>query len=101
MTWKPGESGNPDGRPKNRDCIRSCLRILLDKSPKELEGYMPNTVAQDIAKKKIMMARLTDDWKEIDGLINQVDGNPKTPMEHTGDGVLNVIVDTSIKDMRS
>ena len=36
--WKPGESGNPAGRPKDDLCITPSLRAILNEVPGEEDG---------------------------------------------------------------
>jgi len=37
--WKPGQSGNPSGRPAKRECLTSLLKEEIEKvNPEDTEG---------------------------------------------------------------
>ena len=54
--WKPGESGNPGGRPKGRSCAAD-LRRILDEEAK-IKGQSPG---HGVANREALLRRLVDD----------------------------------------
>ena len=77
--WKPGISGNPNGRPPNEDSLNNLLR-------EEIEKADPN---QELKNKEIIAAALVRMAKEgnrqaIEYIFNRLDGTPKQNLEVTG-----------------
>ncbi len=54
--WKPGESGNPGGRP-SRKPLTDAIRKLLDMDRATFETYEPATVAEQMALDTIRNAK--------------------------------------------
>ncbi len=48
--FKPGQSGNPGGRPKGRQSMSRILERLCAMTPEEFEAFKPKTVAEEMAK---------------------------------------------------
>lgn len=80
--FKPGQSGNPKGRPLKRDSIRDMLREEMAGSVKLPDGRNV-TKAQLIAMKAFALAA-QGDMAAIKYLSDQVDGAPKQTVEHSG-----------------
>ncbi len=76
--WKPGESGNPNGRPPNENSITFWLKKLLND---------PNgggkTNAETIAKKAIAKAK-AGELPAMEFVANRTEGKPKQLSEVTG-----------------
>lgn len=77
--WKPGQSGNPAGRPKGIPNSKTRLRRLLDLSQNiknpvtgEIESF---TVMEQIDMKLIQKAR-TGDLAAIRELLDRLEGKP-------------------------
>ena len=69
--WKPGESGNPNGRPKNENSLSNLLR-------KELEETDPDTGLANkevIAKALVRLAR-GDNLAAIEKIFDRLEGKP-------------------------
>lgn len=85
--WKPGQSGNPNGRPKKDVCITSIVKDILDKpanlppgAPKFLEGC---TWAELIAYNMVIeTAKINPPI--LRELLDRIEGKVKTPIEATG-----------------
>ena len=77
--WKPGISGNPNGRPPSEDSLNNLLR-------EELEKVDPD---KKLSNKEIIAAALVRMAKEgnrqaIETIFNRLDGTPKQSLEVTG-----------------
>mgnify|MGYP003424094463 FL=1 len=90
--WKPGQSGNPGGRPKGAS-PRAALRRMLAENPNEHgEGSESAAIAARIMQiaKAIAGGELDHDkaLKVLEAqlkVLEQVDGKPKETIEHSGD----------------
>lgn len=79
--WKPGESGNPLGRPKKALTITSLLRDKLDeKDPKTGETY-----AQGIVK--AMLKNALKDPQVLKELLNRCEGKVTDVVDMQGTSV--------------
>jgi len=41
QTWRPGESGNPKGRPPDEESLSGIMRQVLDMTPEEINDWLP------------------------------------------------------------
>ena len=91
--FKPGKSGNTKGQPKRKDSIRTQLRFLtgITKEDRERLAKTPFSGAQELALKRFELAELTEDYRCIDSLADQLEGRPDQERKLTGD--LKVIVE--------
>ena len=80
--FKPGQSGNPSGRPRGRS-ITAELRKMLDQG---LGGKDPATAMARIAYQRA----LKGDWKFWNSIVERVDG--KVPDRAESPGTVKVIV---------
>ena len=78
LPFKPGQSGNPNGRPK------SSVTALLKATP-DVDKKIIADKLTEIAKK--------GDLKAIDMFIDRTDGKPAGEEPVQGDRILNIIVD--------
>ena len=69
--WKPGQSGNPKGRPKKADCLTSLLKEEIERiDPEDAEG---RTHKQLIVLATMTLAKrgnataLKEVWERMDG----------------------------------
>ena len=72
--WKPGQSGNPGGRPKGR---------LIDEALEELLLENDSELALAIAKKLLSRAK-SGEVKAIQLVVERVQGKPKRQIELSG-----------------
>ena len=79
MAFKPGESGNPGGRPKGTKSIRNLI-LESTKDGKELV-----TLMLSCARGKMREAKAGDRIKAIEWLGNYAFGRPIQPVEHPVD----------------
>lgn len=76
--WKPGQSGNPKGRPKKGQSLTEALSIRLD-APVLFDGQtMPGREA--VARKLVALA-LDGDVAAIRYIYDRVDGLPTARIE--------------------
>lgn len=70
--WKPGQSGNPNGRPPKEQSLTDILRSKVD--------------AEEMAELMIGLAR-EGDLAAIKAVYDRVDGKPResVDMNHSGD----------------
>ena len=72
--WKPGQSGNPKGRPKKRP-FADKVEELLEKNPEMLEG---------IALQALSKAQ-SGDQQALKLVSERLDGKPAQQLIHSGD----------------
>ena len=77
--WKPGESGNPGGRPKGTGSITSYLRRLL----KEKKG--DKEIAELLAQKAVQLAG-KGEFRFLKEILERTDGKVPDKHEVTGGG---------------
>lgn len=85
--WPPGTSGNPNGRPKNAQCLTSIARDMLDK-PADLPDDAPESIKGCTWGELIAYRWLLSSAKPIppmfNSLIDHIEGKVITPIEATG-----------------
>jgi hypothetical protein len=69
--FKPGQSGNPAGRPKGSKNIKTILKKLL--ASQDIKGEWANPVA----KKLIQKAFNDNDLQALIEIISRIEGKPK------------------------
>lgn len=69
--WKPGESGNPNGRPPKGEALTDILNSKLDK--------------EEMVEKIIQIAIEKEDLSAIKYIFDRLDGKPKESIEHSGE----------------
>lgn len=79
--WKPGQSGNPLGRPKKALTITSLLRDKLD----EIDPKTGETYAQGIVKAMLINAR--KDPQVLRELLNRCEGKVTDVVDMQGTSV--------------
>lgn len=68
-SWKPGESGNPSGRPKKKPVTEMYERILSD--PKNLEAIEQATVKALLKGNMAMVLQLREMTDRVEGKVTQ------------------------------
>jgi hypothetical protein len=71
--WKPGQSGNPGGRPKG-ESITATLRRLLEQ---EHNGKS----VQEILAEKVLREALSGKYSFVKELLDRLDGRPNQKVE--------------------
>ena len=67
------------GRPPNSESIRAHLRKFEAMDIEALEKYRPKTTGEALARRRILLAQTSDDYRSIDALSDQLDGKPNQP----------------------
>ena len=82
--WQPGQSGNPNGRPKGQRNYATIYREALEKlaaaknvSPEELE---------ELIEQAGLNKALEGDYKFFQDIRDRIHGKPKQAIEHSGTG---------------
>lgn len=75
--WKPGESGNPAGRPKGVRYLTEQLRARVAADPAIL----------DAVAEKLFALALDGDLGAIREIADRLDGKPKAAVQVEGDGM--------------
>lgn len=81
--FKPGESGNPNGRPKGAISLVGILRAKLEECPKEMDK---RTYAQLLVQRALDIALEEGDVGMIRDLFDRVDGKPQGSVDVTSAG---------------
>ena len=89
-SWKPGQSGNPNGRPPAGWSWAEMLREMGDKTK-----YGTGKTYKEIMGKKLWEECIRGNVHAMKALMNRMDGLPK--QAHEFEGALNVIIDSSLK----
>ncbi len=85
--WKPGQSGNPNGRKKKADCLLSCIKVELDAIP----AGSTLTNEQMIAASLISQAR-QGNLKAVELLMEYTAIKPRIEIAGAEGGPLSVVV---------
>jgi len=75
--WKPGQSGNPGGRPKRTPLIDACREVLREPVPGDPTGRI---YARAIADKLAAMA-LAGDIRAAQELADRAEGKPRQTID--------------------
>jgi len=83
--WKPGESGNPSGRPKRRPITDSYIEMARQKMPLEMckqLGMKPgSTYAQAVARAQFIKA-MKGEVRNASEIREAVEGNATQRVKH-------------------
>ncbi len=87
MAWQKGESGNPNGRPRNRYSITAFLREI---------GEEPVPGEDGLTRAKRLARKLWDQAEDGDRqlaqyLVDRLDGKPKERIEQEGETVVRIV----------
>ena len=75
--WKPGQSGNPKGRPRGSKNLNTILAEALDeKIPVQEKGKTRLMTAREVIAKKIVLSAMKGDHKSIDYVLSNDSNAP-------------------------
>jgi len=73
--WKPGQSGNPDGRPPKKECLTSLLKEEIEKvNPEDTEGRTWKELLVLATMQWALKGNrgaLKEVWERVDGKVQQ------------------------------
>lgn len=78
--WKPGQSGNPNGRPPKAWTMSS----LIEEALEDVEQETGKSYKSLVAKKLATMA-LSGDIQAIKEVNDRIDGRPHQSIKHSGE----------------
>ncbi len=83
-TFKPGQSGNPNGRPPGAVSIVAIIRRMLDEECEDKATGTRRKVAEVIADRLIGKAIDKNDLRALQDIIDRVDGKATQRTEVSG-----------------
>ena len=88
--WKPGQSGNPKGKPPKLECLTSLLREEMEKLvPQGLlrKLYLREGATwRDAVVRSLLLQTAKGNTTAIRELLERLDGKAMTPISGTGGG---------------
>lgn len=87
-SWKPGESGNPFGRPQGSRNISSILKELLEielETEDPISGEKISVPVSTIINARLVRKAMDGDNKAIREIYDRIEGRPKQKLDVTGD----------------
>lgn len=85
--WKPGQSGNPNGRPPKPLCITSQVKVMLDEPaelPEDAPDFMKGWTRAQLVAYNMIVASYKPIPPVLKELLERVEGKVITPIEATG-----------------
>ena len=103
--FKPGQSGNPNGRPKGVPNAATRMKRFLEL---EINGKNPITkedeqfTVAELMDLKIIAKAMNGDLSAWEKINDRLEGRPKQTTEHTGDITQNINLDSlSLSEKRT
>jgi len=84
--WKPGQSGNPKGRPPKRECITSLLKEAMN-SPKQKRTWA------EVINERLLAMAVEGDLSAMKLIFEYVAGKPKQSEEMQSEVQIKVVYD--------
>jgi len=91
--WKPGQSGNPKGRPKNVVYLSEMLRAQMDEVPETIDGK-PNTKTwRDLICDSILMAAVKGNQPALTKeLLDRIEGKVTSKHQIESERPVNIVL---------
>lgn len=86
--WKPGQSGNPLGRPKGSRNISTILKEILDyeiSARDPISGEKITVPISTIVNARLVRKAMDGDNKAIREIYDRIEGRPKQKLDVTAD----------------
>lgn len=64
--WKPGESGNPSGKPKGSGEVQKLRAAIADKVPGILDALLAQALEGDVAAARLLLERTIPPLKAVE-----------------------------------
>lgn len=97
-TFKPGQSGNPRGRQKGEFRLSEVLRldaqVVLTKFGKR---HNKTGTRAELLSQILWEMALKGNLRAIELILDRTDGKPVTPLHHTGDADIPLLVERIIE----
>lgn len=93
--WKPGQSGNPKGRPKKEMCITSEAKVMLDEKAELPDGapdFMQGWTWARLLAYNMIKASNVPNPSVLAELLNRVEGRVPQPVTGEGGGPVHIKV---------
>jgi len=105
IPFKPGQSGNPKGRPKGAKGLTSLLREALERSEtvEDENGNKTQVKTSEVIIAKLLDMAKKGNQKSIQEIFDRIEGKPKQEIDHSGsipvetEVVVNVVRDEKKK----
>lgn len=90
-TFKPGQSGNPNGAPKRSWTWSGELQKAVEKK------YKDGTPVKEAVANSLITQAVGGNVLAAKELMNRMDGMPDQPIKHEGDLNVNIHIDEALK----
>lgn len=81
--FKPGQSGNPNGRPKGARSLSTILREMLEEEiDVNIDGVKSRKQFQEVIIRKLLKKANDGDIRAIVEVFDRVEGKPKQEVDH-------------------
>lgn len=98
--WKPGQSGNPKGRPKGIKYMSEMLREQLDQVPDTIDGKKNTKTWRELICDSILRAAVKGNQPAITKeLLDRIEGKVKDTHQVEGDVPVNIVYKLVKKDV--
>ena len=86
--FKPGQTGNPKGRPKGTKNLSSLLKDMLNEKVDVLiDGKKVQKEFQETIIRKLILKAAAGDIKAIAEIFDRVEGKAKQAISHESEGI--------------
>ncbi len=90
--WKPGQSGNPKGRPKNIKYLTELLREQLDEVPDTIDGKKNTKTWRELICDSILRAAVKGNQPAITKeLLDRIEGKVKDAHQIEGEVPIHIV----------
>jgi hypothetical protein len=87
--FRPGQSGNPSGRPKGQS-VTACIRELLKQTKLDSYRLPAGKRVMDVVAEVILKAALRGEHRYVETLLDRVEGRATLPIAAEGDVTIKV-----------